>query len=441
MTTPWCWPFLRRPSGALLEREVSLQPTRRLSSDAGVQTDEEVTAAGAVATANAADAIPTTGTAANAVWTVESWLDSCSTTAALATILTENSPGRDPPEELMALASSEDELRRVLADSRAVERLASTLWTGLEALRASTGAPPANGATATAGAGRFVQDPRGMMDYGGLETYYGGLESLLGAPDPRPAHALSAEHTARADSLMTFTSPNYNLVTTSAIEYAFVATPEQTPNHGWPIEGVAMPAGATPRVPLPTAELAIRLAPANAQLELLREAPLLKEESYAARLYTGPMYVKYNAVLRGVQHTNAAGQRAPPQQALAELTRGNLYTTTLFLVNSAVVKLGKLTFVTTVYRGVSGRTLPVQFWERNASGVRGGIEPAFMSTSLEKDVAAHYAAGSGRGGCASDASHAFDRLLTPSPAFSRLRPHFHAVARILTDSSSRCVWG
>ena len=57
-----------------------------------------------------------------------------------------------------------------------------------------------------------------------------------------------------------------------------------------------------------------------------------------------------------------------------------------------MVKLSKLTKAAVVYRGVSGRALPQEFWQSNELGVRGGIEPAFMSTSLDKAVAQHYAA-------------------------------------------------
>jgi hypothetical protein len=72
----------------------------------------------------------------------------------------------------------------------------------------------------------------------------------------------------------------------------------------------------------------------------------------------------------------------------AELNR---YTTTLHTINSAVVKLSKLTKVTTVYRGLSGRLMPKRIWEHDEYKSTGGVEAAFMSTSTNKDVAMHYA--------------------------------------------------
>jgi len=71
--------------------------------------------------------------------------------------------------------------------------------------------------------------------------------------------------------------------------------------------------------------------------------------------------------------------------------KANRYVTTLHAINSAIVKLSKLTKVTKVYRGISGMALPEQFQTANAFGVRGGIETAFMSTSVDRKVALEYA--------------------------------------------------
>ena len=75
----------------------------------------------------------------------------------------------------------------------------------------------------------------------------------------------------------------------------------------------------------------------------------------------------------------------------------NIYASTLHAINSAVIKLGKLTKAETVYRGIGGMALPPEFWKVNRFGVRGGVEPAFMSTTLNREVAMTYASGSGVG--------------------------------------------
>ena len=46
----------------------------------------------------------------------------------------------------------------------------------------------------------------------------------------------------------------------------------------------------------------------------------------------------------------------------------------LHAINSAIIKLGKLTKANKVYRGISGMALPKEFWEANEFGVRGGVD-------------------------------------------------------------------
>ena len=70
----------------------------------------------------------------------------------------------------------------------------------------------------------------------------------------------------------------------------------------------------------------------------------------------------------------------------------NTYTTTLHVINSAVLKLGKLTQATKVYRGISFRTLPEQMKKVDPENLtRGGIEYGFTSCSLDQEQAKVYA--------------------------------------------------
>ena len=62
------------------------------------------------------------------------------------------------------------------------------------------------------------------------------------------------------------------------------------------------------------------------------------------------------------------------------------------MINSAIIKLSKLTSATKLYRGVSGALLPRPFWTPNQYNVRGGVEVAFMSCTEDKEVALKYAA-------------------------------------------------
>jgi len=125
---------------------------------------------------------------------------------------------------------------------------------------------------------------------------------------------------------------------------------------------------------------------------------LLKEEMLAACLYTGPMYMKYNSILRELlnsinKESSGAQSKAIAKSEAAENTvtvRGR-YTTTMHAINSSILKLSKLTVATTVYRGISGGRLAVDFREL------GGVEIGFMSTTVDRKVALHYAGAGKRG--------------------------------------------
>ena len=81
------------------------------------------------------------------------------------------------------------------------------------------------------------------------------------------------------------------------------------------------------------------------------------------------------------------------QTSLSEQCADNQYVTTLHVLSSVIVKLGKLVTAQTVYRGMSGRVLPKQFWVPNKFNVSGGVEFGFMSTTTNKEVAIGYASG------------------------------------------------
>ena len=136
-------------------------------------------------------------------------------------------------------------------------------------------------------------------------------------------------------------------------------------------------------------ELRAEVARLNVQLAELKQPTLWLEEAIGARLYTGPMYVKYNAVLRGWESAVR-----PLEAAFEQLCMGNAYVTTLNVINSCVVKLSVLTKAECVYRGLAGGLLPEAFRIADRFNVRGGVEAGFMSTSLDRDVAISYA-GSG----------------------------------------------
>jgi len=196
----------------------------------------------------------------------------------------------------------------LLGKGGALERLATKLWSGIEQLKkneAHTGAELQS---------KFLQEGAGMLSYGGLSTFYGGLEAIVGAPDPNVGEAMAKEHTQRADADAWFTAGNYGIRTTSAIEWRFVTCPEQGPDGGakkgnqggmpaWPQETKNLTAVrdggvevSIQRQPLAVDALAAATGARNARLRELKEPELRIEEAFGARLYTGPCFFKYNSV-------------------------------------------------------------------------------------------------------------------------------------------------
>jgi len=243
--------------------------------------------------------------------------------------------------------------------------------------------------------GKFVQDGDAFtLAYGTLSTFFGGLQGLIGAPDAKLEQSMAREHLDSADSKLMFRTSNYGMDTSSELEFHFVVDPQTGQQllgiDAYPVERAQ--AGQHYRRLLPPEHFAEELEAVNGRLDALGEPRMLREEFLAARLYTGPMFMKYNLVLRAV---GSGSERLLAQMNTS--CRDNRYVTTLHVINSSVVKLGKLMKATKVYRGIAGGVLPDAFWEPDEFDVCGGCEFGFMSCTTDRAVALEYA-GSGHSG-------------------------------------------
>ena len=138
--------------------------------------------------------------------------------------------------------------------------------------------------------------------------------------------------------------------------------------------------------PLPSNESSKRSIP---NIELLLEGNTAKEgnlgrvEVIALVLYSGPMKTEYNNQLRKIAQ--------PSDDAISE--RDKTYSTTIFVLGSAIVKLTKLQRISTgmrLFRGVNGLRFPDRFQQPDNSGRKGITEYAFMSTTGSFDIALQY---------------------------------------------------
>jgi hypothetical protein len=314
-------------------------------------------------------------------------------------------------EKCLTLPAGQDEdvMLELLTAGRAglLSRLAHVLTRGIRDLAAASAA---TGAELHA---KFVSESMPDLSYGKLNSFFEGLEGLIGSPNPNLLDAMAHEHCAGPDAKLMFTTFNYSISTFSPWEWYFVYDPDKgrtevlPPDQDWPCE--QYPVAVVPRSEIRRYRKAQSLASfdlvmrdKNQKLELEGAKKLQTVEFVASRLYTGPMFMKYNTALR------MCGKDPRFVEEFKKLNHGNMYTTTLHVINSAIVKLGKITAQSKVYRGISGRTLPKDFMDPARTEPKGGIELGFMSTTHDKSVAVHYANKRGEG------------LLTLSPTIPSL---------------------
>jgi hypothetical protein len=299
-------------------------------------------------------------------------------------LLASSSQRKGAQEEVVSVRElSDGAISRAV--EKAVEKLKAELQQGVAALRSmeDVDAGRLNEKFAADG-GHFT------FRYAGMAEYYDGLEGMIGNPDPRVWEQMEWEH-AHSNYGQACFSCWWCGETTARDEFDYVvhqaAKEEKTPNglreqghQNWTLQRFM-----------------------HEHRALIEKAGLRKEEVVALRLYTGPMYVWYNNVLRfrtapfdaarvpfdsykrhvpsspSGHNGHAKGKAAFP------------FRTTLHVLNSAIIKLSRTQPAVRVYRGTKGGVLPDQFWSPNAHNVRGGIELAFMSTTTDRSVALEYA--------------------------------------------------
>jgi Ran GTPase-activating protein (RanGAP) involved in mRNA processing and transport len=189
-----------------------------------------------------------------------------------------------------------------------------------------------------------------------LDDFYKGPEHIFGSPNPRIYEAIEKEHCTRDNAQRRFTSTNYNVETFPQQEWELVVCPKAGSSYPHTQQDFAQwesgkkLRGNCGRNVVAVDEL-LEKPEVKDKVEL---AGLKREEVICLRLYSGPMYVLYNAALRGI-----------PERDVAYLG-SNRYETTIFVITSGITKLSKVTMVPTgrvLYRGLSGRmALPESFW-------------------------------------------------------------------------------
>ena len=332
-------------------------------------------------------------------WTIGGWLDSLRLSSVIQAALrpAHQASGTDF-EHIRTLSYSQ--LRTRLRAAK-LEGLVDHLWSAVQSLKLQ------EAATARELNAKFASDAKFEMSFGSLESFFGGLEALIGPPtlvNGSVMNSMELEHNGD-DANTDFTSSN-GVTSTSSLEWQFVANPSEDmifPDRaGLSAWRERASSKAHPdneleprenerrgRRPVMLTELTERMTAHNEQLEAEGHTKLVLDEVIGARLYTGPMYHKYNLSLRSRNPRAVSFVR----DAFERDCQGNLYATTIHAINSCVLKSSKLQRACKVYRGFAGARLPTEFWVQNAHGVAGGVEFGFSSTTVRREEAVAYASG------------------------------------------------
>ena len=235
------------------------------------------------------------------------------------------------------------------------------------------------------------------LGHGPIEDFHRGLESFIGKPKKLLYEAMLEEHCDSADSNLEFCAENYGIFTTSKIEWNFVVDPSNRnlnqlglTGSGWPVETKATDPSHKRKI-RPLDDFEGDLVQINARLERLGLPRMTLVEVIALRLWSGPMGVKYNKMIRRYTAGHRKGQEWRID-AEKQLCLGNRYCTTIHVIQSTIAKLGKINPNGTGYTGLHGMLLHERFWTDHPDlNTKGGVEGGFMSLTASRDVAKHYA--------------------------------------------------
>ena len=240
--------------------------------------------------------------------------------------------------------------------------------------------PPSSGAVEL---GKFGSSSA-LREYpsGEMKDFQLGLLDRIGMPHLEFYKAMESEHCTGTGCDSIFTTRNYGITT--------------FPKHEWDVVmGLATP-------PLEHM-LHNRKVPniddkwCGDHSKTAKKANLRREEVISVVLYTGPMYVVYNAIL-----TRFRGSLFDNGQSIWGTLNGdtgkakNLYPTTLNVLVSAVQKLSTVTVYRDdmlLYRGTGGEVdLPDHFYgsHRDALGCCGMTDWGFFSATNDLSVARNY---------------------------------------------------
>ena len=152
-------------------------------------------------------------------WSLVSWLQGAGVHRAVAAALLRAMAHRgvaDSPDAAIDFLRGLDRavLDGLLRTEGLIEAIGDVVWQGIEKLKTA-------GATTV---GDIHSKFEGAIEatMKGLDVFFGGLEGVIGGPNPNLQQAMADEHLHRSESTQEFTTNNYGVTTTSEIEWLYV---------------------------------------------------------------------------------------------------------------------------------------------------------------------------------------------------------------------------
>ena len=180
---------------------------------------------------------------------------------------------------------------------------------------------------------------------------------------------MRSEHCSLGGHSVPFTTSNYKITTTPEQEWLYIVGDDKGQ-----------------RMPCPDMGHERRIVPIEELLQrpLAKKAKLTRAEMIAVVLYTGPMFVVYNGILR----------QFPKELYDVFLESDTRFSTTIFVLVSAIQKLSRCMHIPAgmlLFRGLGGTLeLPDSFTIADENGCKGWTEFGFMSTTADRAVAVQY---------------------------------------------------
>ena len=257
------------------------------SLNAKQQAQQSTPLAAAVSEAMAHVARPDSNEDGIECWSVAEWLGSF-IALPVAHVLQMPLGTSAPPEAALAfmrtLGGDRELLRWLLSSHELIEGLVESIATAAAGLSTQQSALMLSN--------KFAESTF-TLSFGGLDSFFQGLEGRIGPPDPNLREAMEAEHCKRRDSRELFVTANYGISTTSELEYWYVVDPTrgETVLNGlglerWPTEAHSASGAKRRRGIKRTQTLASfgrKLMQKNTDLMAINEPVLIEDELLAGR--------------------------------------------------------------------------------------------------------------------------------------------------------------